>query len=115
VYFNLYVQQFKIFILEGSFWGVHHLEDFGGQRFAPLEDPLICSPEIPLNMVQIIDSQTINLLHYEFQTSMLSSSKISLWESQFEGRGLPPKDPQIWSKQLSHKQLSYITSFKLLC
>jgi len=53
VCFNFYVQQFKVFFLGG---GVHHLEDFGG--FVPLEDPQIWSPEIHLNLVQIIVSQT---------------------------------------------------------
>jgi len=36
----------------------------------------------------------------EFQLSMFSSFKISFWGF------LPPEDLQIWSEELSHKQLS---------
>jgi len=42
-------------------------------------------PQKPPNSAQTIVSQTINFLDFEFQLSMLSSSKISLWEGHFEG------------------------------
>jgi len=60
---------------------------------------------------------TNNFLHCEFQLSMFSSWKVLFWEGIFGKRfwSWAPKDPRIWSKQLSHKTTSFIMSFNFLC
>jgi len=62
---------------------------------------------------------TNKFLHYEFQLSMLSSLKFSLWKGQFVFGGagaclLPPKLPNLVQTVVSQITF-YIISFKFLC
>jgi len=67
---------------------------FGGVR--SLEDPQIWSSEGPQNLVQIIVSQTI------VPTLWVSNFYVEQFKNfTLGGQGLAP---QIWSKQLAHKQ-----------
>jgi len=66
---------------------------------------------------------TNNFLHCEFQPSMFSNSKVSLWEGQFGGGGgglpkrkTPPPGNQLNLVQTIVSQTtSYIVSFNFLC
>jgi len=102
---TFYVEQFKNFTLGGPSFGV------GGQ---PSRNPIFGPNNCLIN----------NFLHYEFQQSMLSSSKISLWKGNFLGGGkgllLPPRTPKfgpnscITNNFLHYEfQLSMLSSLKI--
>jgi len=85
---TFYVEQLKSFILEKAFSRSHFRE------FAPQMTP---------NLANVF-------LHYEFQLSMLSSSKVS-----FLGVHSHPQGPPNLVQTIASQTTSYIVSFNFLC